>query len=76
MSYTLCVTAASAAKESLGTILKGAFTSPLGIALQVLMLCGLVALVRIDWARILTRRRSGDSDPKGDRDNTTPRLPS
>ena len=75
VSYTIYVMAASGAKQSLGTILKGAITSPLGIALQLLMLGGLVALVRIDWTRILTRR-SGDSDPKAGRGNTTPRLPS
>jgi uncharacterized membrane protein YdjX (TVP38/TMEM64 family) len=75
VSYTLYVTAASAAKESLGTILRGVFTSPLGIALQLLMLGALVALVRIDWTRVLTRR-SGDRDPKAGRGKTTPRLPS
>ncbi len=39
------------------------------------MLGALVALVRIDWTRILTRR-SGDNDPKARRDNSSPRLPS
>src|SRR5450755_1854275 len=73
--YTLYVTAASAAKESLGTILMGVLASPLGIALQLLMLGALVALVRIDWTRVLTRR-SGDRDPKAGRGKTTPRLPS
>jgi hypothetical protein len=75
VSYTLYVTAASAAKESLGTILRGVFTSPLGIALQLLMLGALVALVRIDWTRILTRR-SGHGDPDAPRGNSTSRLPS
>lgn len=46
VGYALYVAAASAAKESLGTIFKESLTSPLGIALQLLMLAGLVALSR------------------------------
>ena len=57
VSYTIYVTAASAAKQSLGSIVQSSFTSPFGIALQLLMLAGLIALLRIDWARILTGRR-------------------
>ena len=60
MSYTIYVTAASAAKATLGTILQSGFTSPPGITLQLLMLAGLVALVRIDWTRILTHRPGSD----------------
>jgi uncharacterized membrane protein YdjX (TVP38/TMEM64 family) len=56
VSYSLYVGAASAAKESLGSVLTDAFASPLGVALQVLMLVGLVGLVRVDWARALGRR--------------------
>jgi membrane protein YqaA with SNARE-associated domain len=56
VSYSLYVGAASAAKESLGSVLIDAFTSPLGVALQILMLVGLVVLVRVDWARLLARR--------------------
>jgi hypothetical protein len=56
VSYSLYVTLASVAKHSLSSIISGAFTSPVGIALQVAMLAGLVALVRVDWARFLTRR--------------------
>lgn len=57
VSYSLYVTAASALKHSLGSIITGAFTSPLGIALQIVMLAGLVALMRIDWAKRLSARR-------------------
>ena len=63
VSYSIYVAAASAAKHSFGSILRGSFTSPLGIALQVLMLAALVALLRVDWARALTRnarRRHGE----------------
>jgi membrane protein YqaA with SNARE-associated domain len=57
VSYSIYVAAASAARHSLSSIVRGSFTSAPGIALQVLMLAGLVALLRIDWARFLTGRR-------------------
>ena len=57
VSYSIYVSAASLADRSLGGVLSDALTSPLGIALQVLMLGGLVALVRVDWARLAARRR-------------------
>jgi uncharacterized membrane protein YdjX (TVP38/TMEM64 family) len=55
VSYSLYVAAATAVSHSLGGVLSDALGSPLGIALQVLMLGLLVALVRIDWARVLAR---------------------
>jgi membrane protein YqaA with SNARE-associated domain len=55
VSYTIYVTAASAAKESLGDVLSDVVGSPLGIALQVVMLAGLVLLLRVDWAARLRR---------------------
>jgi membrane protein YqaA with SNARE-associated domain len=58
VSYSLYVAAASAAKESLGDIFGDAFTSPLGITLQVAMLGLLVVLLKVDWARIIAKRRS------------------
>lgn len=67
VSYSVYVTAASAVKHSLGSTIASAFTSPLGIALQIMMLAGLVALMRIDWAKHLSARpgasaREHDSD--------------
>jgi len=56
VSYSLYVGAASAAKDSLGSVLGEAFGSPLGIALQLAMVAGLVVLLRVDWAGRLTRR--------------------
>ena len=64
VSYSIYVTAASATKHSLGSIIQDSFTSPAGIALQLAMLGGLVALLRVDWARILTRRQTAQG-PKG-----------
>ena len=57
VSYSLYVAAASAAQHSLGSIVTHSLTSPPGIALQVAMLAGLVALLRIDWVRVLSRAR-------------------
>ena len=66
VSYSLYVGAATAASASLGTVITDSLTSPLGIALQLLMLAGLVALVRIDWTRILRRHApSGSVVPRG-----------
>lgn len=63
VSYSLYVGAASAVKHSLRSTITSAFTSPWGIALQVVMLLALVALMRIDWARILAHQ-AGDSHPE------------
>jgi hypothetical protein len=57
VSYSIYVGGAALAGRSLGGMLTDEFRSPLGIALQVAMLLGLVALVRIDWARVLVSRR-------------------
>lgn len=54
-SYSLYVGAASAAEESFGSVLTDAFASPLGVALQVLMLGLLIVLLRVDWVRVLNR---------------------
>lgn len=63
VSYSIYVGAASVASDNLGEIVRDSLTSPLGIALQVLMLAGLVALVRIDWRRVLGRRTGVASPP-------------
>jgi uncharacterized membrane protein YdjX (TVP38/TMEM64 family) len=53
VSYSIYVSAASLADRSFGDLLRNSLTSPLGIALQILMLGALVSLVRVDWARVL-----------------------
>ena len=65
VSYSIYVAAASAAKDSLGDVLADAIGSPLGIALQVIMLGGLVLLVRVDWAKHLPRRGSSPDASSG-----------
>ena len=64
VSYSIYVGAATAAGEGLGSILEDSLTSPLGIALQLLLLAGLVALVSVDWVRVIRRLSPGtDSRP-------------
>ena len=64
VSYSLYVGAASLAGDSLGDVVADSLSSPGGIALQVAMLVALVALVRVDWARVLAGR-SGDAHGTG-----------
>jgi uncharacterized membrane protein YdjX (TVP38/TMEM64 family) len=59
VSYSIYVAAASAAKDSLGDVLSDVVGSPLGIALQILLLGGLVLLFRIDWVSIVRRQGGG-----------------
>ena len=54
VSYSIYVfTAAGLRATSLGDAFKEALTSPWGIALQVVMLVGLVLLAKIDWTKWL-----------------------
>ena len=59
VSYSLYAGGAALVAHSLKTTLTDAFSSPLGIAVQLLMLLGLLALVRVDWVRLLQRRAGG-----------------
>jgi hypothetical protein len=58
VSYSLYVGAASAAEDTVGEVVGRSLGSPLGIALQLVMLAGLVLLVRLDWTRLLRGRRA------------------
>jgi hypothetical protein len=55
VSYSIYVSAAGFARKSLGSSLTAAFSTPWGIALEVALLAGLVALIRVDWGQLLTR---------------------
>jgi uncharacterized membrane protein YdjX (TVP38/TMEM64 family) len=57
VSYSLYVGAADAARTSLGDSLVESLSSPAGIALQLAMLAMLVALLKIDWRRVLARHQ-------------------
>lgn len=63
VSYSVYVAGASAAKNtSVGSLITSSFTSPWGIAVQVILLVAIAALARIDWAgRLARRERRRDS---------------
>jgi hypothetical protein len=67
VSYTIYVTGAAAIKESFGGAVVDSLTSPIGIAVQVVALAALVALLRVDWTRVLSKTatsgRGGSEDP-------------
>ena len=63
VSYSLYVGGASLVSESLGEVVRRSLGSPLGIALQLVMLAGLVALVRVDWVGVLRRSASRRRPP-------------
>ena len=65
VSYSIYVAAASLAKESFGDTLTDAFSSPLGIALQVTMLGALVLLLRVDWAAKLNAKQRAKPEHHG-----------
>jgi len=56
VSYSIYVSGASLAEKNLGDTFTDSLTSPVGLALQVVMLVLLVALLRVDWARLLSGR--------------------
>jgi uncharacterized membrane protein YdjX (TVP38/TMEM64 family) len=61
VSYSLYVAGASALKgTNVGSMIRKSFTSPLGIALQVVFLALVVLIARIDWSK---RLGSGDHRP-------------
>jgi uncharacterized membrane protein YdjX (TVP38/TMEM64 family) len=57
VSYAAYVSAAAELSKQLGGDFFAAMTSPLGIALEVVMLAAFVAFLRIDWARVRARLR-------------------
>lgn len=62
VSYTLYAFGAQEIRKTdMGAVFAESFTSPWGIALQLVMLAGLVALTRIDWAKRLGTGK-GDAD--------------
>lgn len=60
VSYALYVGGATLAAASLRDVFALSFSSPTGIALQLVLVVALVALVRVDWAGRLVGRGRGD----------------
>lgn len=58
VSYTIYAATAKGIQESsLGQVLTRNLTSPIGLAIQIIMIAALIGLTRIDWTRRLARRR-------------------
>jgi uncharacterized membrane protein YdjX (TVP38/TMEM64 family) len=57
VSYSLYVGAAEAARATLGDSLLDGLRSPAGIAAQLVMLGLLAVLMKVDWRKVLARRR-------------------
>ena len=71
VSYSLYAQGARSIRSSdLGEMFADGFTSPWGIALQLVMLAGLVALTSIDWAKRLGRGEAA-ANPEGDEGRET-----
>jgi hypothetical protein len=64
VSYSLYVGGATLASDTLDELIRSSLGSPLGIVLQLLMLAGLVALVRVDWAGLLRAHGAGTPGPR------------
>jgi len=63
VSYSLYVGGASAlSKTGTGQVLLSNVTSPWAIALEVVMLAGLVLLTRVDWSRVARSRGTDEPD--------------
>jgi uncharacterized membrane protein YdjX (TVP38/TMEM64 family) len=77
VSYTIYVSGAALAHESLGDVLGDAFSSPVGIGVQIAMLLALGALLSIDWtsrfARHRTKKRRPGAPLRADRSALGPR---
>lgn len=58
VSYTLYVAGATAIEAGLDETITSSLSSPVGIALQLLTLAGLVVLLRVDWIGVAARRQT------------------
>ena len=57
VSYSIYAYGAGAIRDtSMGQALKGGFSNPWIIGLQVVLIIGLILMTRIDWARLLTNK--------------------
>lgn len=55
VTYSIYVTGTVVAVDRFGDVLRRGLVSPWGIAIQLLMIAGLVVLVKIDWPAVLAR---------------------
>jgi hypothetical protein len=58
VSYSIYVTAANAARDTVTKLFRKGFTSPQAIAVQVVSVAVLIAIIAIDWPSVIDRLRS------------------
>jgi hypothetical protein len=58
ISFTIYVTAASAAQETVHRLLRQGFTSPTTIAIQLASLIAVIAMIRVDWITVIDWTRA------------------
>jgi membrane protein YqaA with SNARE-associated domain len=58
ISYTIYVTAATAAQETVQRLLRQGLTSPPVIAIQLASLAAVVLMIKVDWIKIIDRTRA------------------
>lgn len=58
VSYSIYAYSAKEVRQSsFGDVLAGSISSPLGVGLQLAMIGALIAFARIDWAKLIARRK-------------------
>jgi membrane protein YqaA with SNARE-associated domain len=65
VSYTLYVTAATAAEETVNRLLRQGLTSPSVIALQLASLAAVVLMIKIDWIKVIDWTRASIARMRG-----------
>ena len=65
ISYTIYVTAATAAQETVQRLLRQGFTSPAAIAIQLAGLVAVVVMVKVDWIKIIDWTRAHHAQMRG-----------
>lgn len=58
VSYTIYVTAATAAEETIRRLLRQGLTSPPAIAIQLASLAAVVLMIKIDWIKVIDWTRA------------------
>jgi hypothetical protein len=58
VSYTIYVTAATAAEETVHRLVSQGLTSPSAIAIQVVSLAALVVMIKVDWIKVIDWTRT------------------
>jgi uncharacterized membrane protein YdjX (TVP38/TMEM64 family) len=66
VSYTIYVTAATAAEETVHRLLRQGHTSPAAIAIQLASLAAIVLMIKVDWIKIIDWTRARIARMRGE----------